>query len=211
MRNRRSPTRRKRLSHKQPAQIAVIAPFALLALFGIVGLVIDIGVFRLIDSELENAADAAALAAVWYDPVCPGDPNNQLTWDWRCGNGNPDPSQNDNSPGMATKMAQAFGYQNLGLATTLCGSTPVIDNPIVHPLQAPKARAVTVIVHCHAGYLAGRILGLGSTEITRWATAEIGDAQDVPDGNGTIRRYINDYNYTPPNAPPPLVARLVPQ
>ena len=60
-----------RLRHRHPAQIAVIAPFAIIALIGVLGLVIDIGMFRLIDSELENAADAAALAAAWYDPVCP--------------------------------------------------------------------------------------------------------------------------------------------
>jgi hypothetical protein len=196
--------------HRQPAQIAIIAPFAIVALISIVGVVVDIGIFRLIDSELENAADAAALAAAWYDPVCPGadsvNPDDPVERDLRC----PLPTPTDN----AAARAQEFGHYNLGLASTLCGSMPVIDPPLVHPILSPNTRAVTVIVHCRAGYVVGRILGLGSTEITRWGTAAIGQEQDVVDTNGTIRRNLGAYVAYPvvTNTPaPPLLVRLVPQ
>lgn len=200
-----------RVRYRQPAQIALMVPFTIIALIGIMGLVIDVGVFRLIDSELENAADAAALAAAWYDPVCPGsdpadvsDRSDPAAADPRCPLGD--------TAEHAFAVAQQFGADNLGLATALCGSTPVIDQPLVHPIQSPNARAVTVIVHCRAGYLAGRILGLGSTEITRWATAGLGEEQDFTEPDGTIRRNLGAYAAYPglSNPPAPLIARLVP-
>lgn len=182
------------LRHKHPAQIGVIAPFAIIALIGVLGLVIDIGVFQVIDSELENAADAAALAAAWYDPVCPVAPDP----DPRCADGN--------QPGMAITVAQQYVDYNTSLASALCGSPiPRLDNNSVlaHPIQSPRAQGVTVILQCRAGYLAGRILGLGSTEITRWGTAAIGEQQ----AGGAMGGYVARGG----SLTPPLIAGLVPQ
>ncbi|MDQ6671957.1 MAG: pilus assembly protein TadG-related protein [Chloroflexota bacterium] len=185
---------RSRLRHKHPAQIAVITPLAIIAFVGLLGLVVDIGVFRLIDGELENAADAAALAAAWYDPVCPYTPDI----DPRCAA--------DNQPGMALRVAQQFASYNTGLAGALCGSPlpRLDDNSVrVHSIQSPKTTGVTVILQCRAGYLAGRVLGLGSTDITRWGTAAIGERQP----GGTMGPYVVYVDTTSP----PLIAGLVPQ
>ncbi len=186
-----------RLRHNQPAQIAVITPLAIIALIGVMGLVIDIGLFRVIDSELENAADAAALAAAWYDPVCPY----------------PDPRcAADNAPSTAVGVAQRFADYNTGLAQALCGSpiarlTP--DSVPVHQIQSPKTNGVTVILQCRAGYLAGRVLGLGSTEITRWGTAAIGEESDVI-ADGTTHRTMGAYVDRGGASIPPLIAGLAP-
>jgi hypothetical protein len=181
---------RRRLRGRQPAQIALIMPIAVITCIGVLGLVLDIGLFRVIDSEFENAADAAALAAAWYDPVCPGLGDTQLPTDTRC-------IRADNQPDSAPVIATAVAQANLGLASKLCASQPTI---IVQPgqLNTPSAPAVSVIIQCHAPYLAGAVLGLtGGSDITRWASAAIGDEQ-----NGSL----SDYNL---NDPSPLVAALV--
>ncbi len=185
------------VSHaRQRAQIAIVAPFAIIALVSILGLVLDFGIFRIIDSELENAAGAAALAAVWYDPDCP-------VTDPRGGVGN--------TTGYADTAAEQFAQKNFGVATVLCGSTPTIDHPVLsHPINQPNALAVTVIVHCDAGYLAGRLLGLGSVTITRWGTAAIGNA--VVDGTSwKMGTYLPPPGgMVPPVGSPNLIAGLVP-
>ena len=172
---------------RQRAQIIVVAPFAIIALVSILGLVVDFGMFRLIDSELENAADAAALAAVWYTPVCP-------TTDLRCATDNGQP--NKTAPQVATQFAQS----NLGLARALCGTDPTID-PHIQPIQQPSTTAVTVIIQCDAHYLAGSILGLRQTQITRWATAAIGDKDPV---TGKMGSYV-----APPAGSASLIAGLM--
>jgi hypothetical protein len=177
-------------------------PIAVIMCIGILGLVLDIGIFRVIDSEFENAADAAALAAAWYDPVCPvvnqaGPPS--LPQDPRCMT-NPDNTQ-DSAAGIATRVATA----NLGLASKLCAgpptiSLPQIDNPPSLWIQSPTARAVSVVITCNAPYLAGAVLQVngGNTQITRWATAALGSMQQ----DGTFAYHAGDST--------PLVTSLVP-
>src|SRR5439155_27371846 len=67
LRGRRSVIKRRR----QPAQTFVIAALAMTSMLGALSMVIDAGVYFVIQRQLQNAADAAALAAVWYDPACP--------------------------------------------------------------------------------------------------------------------------------------------
>jgi hypothetical protein len=167
-----------RLGHRQPAQIALIMPIAVLACIGILGLVLDIGIFRVIDSEFENAADAAALAAAWYDPVCPSIDRPGLPADPRCLT-NPDGTlRTDNTRDSASTIASRVASANLGLASRLCADTPVV-NPQIHSIQSPNAQALSVIVSCHAPYLAGAAIQVnsGSSQITRWATAALGSVQ----------------------------------
>jgi len=76
--------------------------------------------------------------------------------------------------------------------------------------QTPNTPAVTVIMQCDAGYLAGSILGLQPARITRWATAAIGNQVLVVDSNGKARRTLG--TYLPPAGSvgaPPLIATLV--
>jgi uncharacterized membrane protein len=164
--------RSRRLTGKQRGQVALITPIAVIACIGILGLILDIGIFRLIDSELENAADAAALAAAWYDPVCP-------VLDSRCAT--------DNTAGFATPKAREMAKHNLHVAAALCGDDPPnkdanIQVQTSNQIHNPSAPAVSVIISCKAPYLAGAVLRLsGDSQIIRWATAAIGDKQ--PDGS----------------------------
>ena len=58
------------LRRRQPAQITALALYAMLVLTGALALVVDAGVFFVTQRQLQTAVDAAALAAVWYSPVC---------------------------------------------------------------------------------------------------------------------------------------------
>ena len=58
------------LKHRQQAQITPLALYAMLILIGALSLVVDAGVFFVTQRQLQTAVDAAALAAVWYTPVC---------------------------------------------------------------------------------------------------------------------------------------------
>src|SRR5258708_3264043 len=60
---------------RQPAQTFVMAAVAITALIGTLSLVVDAGVYFVIQRPLQNAADAAALAAVWYYPACTNPPD----------------------------------------------------------------------------------------------------------------------------------------
>jgi hypothetical protein len=185
-------------------------PIAVIACIGVLvlGLVLDVGIFRLIDSEFENAAAAGALAAAWYDPVCPAPGDPAYLPPVPGGTGvpcaNPDgtprpdnpyqPVPNDAATFVATRTAKA----NLGLATRLCASQPSIQVN-AQPITDPSTRAVSVIITCNAPYLAGALLSGtgGSSQITRWATAAIGTVQK----DGTFAYFPNDPN---------TVASLVP-
>jgi hypothetical protein len=165
------------LARRQPAQVALIMPIAVITCIGILGLVLDLGVFRMIDSEFKNAADAAALAAAWYDPVCPVVDRRLDTppgppVDARCVR--PD---NQNANG-AVSVANSVALSNLGLVSKLCADPPNVT-PQFHPIQSPNVQAVSVIITCNAPYLAGAVLRIspGSTSITRWATAGLGSVQ----------------------------------
>jgi len=152
-------------------------PVALIACIGVLGLVLDVGIFRVIDSEFENAADAAALAAAWYDPVCPvvdRTAQGGLPVDPRCVR--PD----DNYQNAAFDVARKVAASNLGLASKLCATAPELNPPPnVKPIRSPDAQAISVIVTCNAPYLAGAVLqaGSGSSQIIRWATAGLGSIQ----------------------------------
>ncbi|MBV9895016.1 MAG: hypothetical protein JO020_12670, partial [Chloroflexi bacterium] len=51
-------------------QTFVIAALAMTTMLGALSMVVDAGIYFVIQRQLQNAADAAALAAVWYDPAC---------------------------------------------------------------------------------------------------------------------------------------------
>jgi hypothetical protein len=51
-----------------------MAALGMVAMLGAVSLVIDAGVYFVLQRQLQNAADAAALSAVWISPACPINP-----------------------------------------------------------------------------------------------------------------------------------------
>ena len=154
----------RRPAHKQRAQIALLMPVAVLTCIGILGLVLDVGLFQVIDTEFENAAAAGALAAAWYDPVCP-------TTDSRC-------ARPDNTAGSASNIAGTVANANLGMASKLCAS-PLTIQVQEHAIESPDVQAVSVVISCDAPYLAGAVLqvGSGTSQIVRWSTAGLGSVQ----------------------------------
>jgi hypothetical protein len=61
---------------RQPAQTLVVAVVAMTTMLGALSMVVDAGVYFVLSRQLQNAADAAALAAVWYWPAC------DFTWSY---------------------------------------------------------------------------------------------------------------------------------
>src|SRR5438477_12925628 len=59
-----------RLKHRESGQAIALAAVALIAVVGAVAFVIDVGFFFEGRRELQNAADAAALAGVVFLPNC---------------------------------------------------------------------------------------------------------------------------------------------
>lgn len=189
----------KQLRHKQRSQIIVIAPIALLAFAGMLGVVVEIGLSKLIQSEMQNAADAAALASVWYGPDAPCSSSDN-----RCAIDNAQVTTAalpDNSPSAAAnKVARDYVQANGQLATTLCGA-PLDVSPQPGNLKVPRVNAITVVVSCQAGFFGAQLFGLLPREIWAAGTAAIGS----DDATGNI---------VAPRSPGPgekFVGRLVQQ
>ena len=202
-----------RLGARQPAQIALIAPVAIMVFIAVIGLVVDIGFFRLIDSEMENAADAAALAAAWYDPVCPNNPQQtNPPQDPRCEfKSDGITPRTDNDPSRCAPQtcaeyeATLVATQNLGLASALCDSSVLVQVSNPTPPNAPGARAVSVVIECNAPHVVGRILGVSQDmQIYRWGTAALGQ---VAAGSNPSRPSLGGYVA---GSSAPLLAALVP-
>ena len=158
--------------HRHRGQIIVIAPVAILAFVGMLGMVVDLAFFQLLRSEMQNAADAAALASVRYDPICPYAPPDYLS------------CASDNAANKAPTVARdyagdpASARYNGSLVRTLCASSPVVS-PQPGVLRRPAvAPAMTVVITCEAGWFGARLFGLGPIEIWVTSTAAIGGPVD---------------------------------
>ncbi len=210
------------MRRRQPAQTAVLAAVAMTCLIGALSMVIDAGVYFVIQRELQNAADAAALAAVWYGPACfetlPGwqtagcQNHASLTPVPECQTAEHGPSPGNDDPAPCTAAVQ-MTQANWGVALSLCsgpstGSTVpiVIDtHPGIPPAGAENVPNVTpyvVTLSCDAPHWFAHILpGVGlSMQIGASSSAALGwlgPSGQLQGGN------------TPPNPPQPLVARLL--
>ena len=180
--------------HRQPAQITPLALYAVLILVGALSLVVDAGVFFVTQRQLQTAVDAAALAAVWYHPVCDylGSPDCQTTQPalppqrWSC-----DPV----SP--ADCVANAVLQENLGYTGALCRD--------VSPSPAGRTDIVTVTINgqplsmnyyimtvdCDAPYWFARVFPSipVTTHIRAFARATIGYGTTTgvaPSGTGQL-------------------------
>src|SRR6266851_4935095 len=58
------------MRRRQPAQTFIMAALGMVSMIGALSMVVDAGVYFVLQRQLQNAADAAALAAVWYEPAC---------------------------------------------------------------------------------------------------------------------------------------------
>src|ERR1700738_4803833 len=61
---------RRSIRHRQSGQTIVLAAVAMVAVVGALAMVIDAGIFFVVQRQLQTAADAGALAGAWHDPVC---------------------------------------------------------------------------------------------------------------------------------------------
>jgi hypothetical protein len=188
-----------RLRHRQRAQITPLALYAVFVLVGALALVVDAGVFFVTQRQLQTAADAAALAAVWYTPVCSFtlDPDCEATAPavptppagWSC------------NATAADQVACAVLQQNLGYTGALCSDiSPEPDGHLDRPSNGTTYYVLTV--NCDAPYWFARIFPSipATVHLRVFARATVG----YPTPTGVTRD-----NPNAPNPPPPLVSRLV--
>jgi uncharacterized membrane protein len=177
------------LGYRQRAQITPLALYAVLILVGALSLVVDAGVFFVTQRQLQTAVDAAALAAVWYSPVCDSlDPAH--TGDCKASA----PALPAAPAGWtclttADCVANAVLQQNLAYTGALCRDlTPVPDGRT----QAVGSLSYYIMtVDCDAPYWFARIFPSipATTHIRAFARATIGygTATGVaPTGTGTL-------------------------
>jgi hypothetical protein len=183
--------------HRQRGQIMPLAMYGLIVLIGAVALVVDAGVFLVTQRQLQNAVDAAALAAVWYAPVC----SSVL--------GSP-PECSHSLPGLPAAAAwitppcstqadcvgDAVLQENLGYSGGLCRS---LSRTVSHPTGGGLVH-YQVAVTCDAPYSFARILPDMPASVQLFASAEA--AVGYPTAT--------DVSAAPPSGPAPaLVSRIV--
>ena len=201
------------LWRRERGQVYAIAAVAMIAMLGAVSMVIDAGVFFVIQRQLQNTADAAVLAAVWYDPACP-----KNTWDsYGCqpSNANPpqpecamSPNVNDAPCNAAADSVKA----NWSVALALCagpksatGTVQIAAGPGIltgnGSLNVPTVQPYVVTLTCNAPHWFAQVLPgvLPTMTISASASAALGWL-------GPNGQLLGDPR---PVSNPPLVARLL--
>ena len=218
------------IRRRQRAQTFVIAALAMTSMLGALSMVIDAGVYFVIQRQLQNAADAAVLAAVWYDPACPSGQLNQVTaqLDWlnagcQTSTSGPTPLNCDPSPAVpnppypydprpctaATQQVLA----NQSVALSLCAgpnlpSGTIQVNITAYPglppsrsLNVPNVVPYVVTLSCDAPHWFGR--ALPNVKLTMNISVSAAAALGWLDTNGQL---VGGNRPTPTT---PLVARLI--
>lgn len=170
---------------RERGQTLAIAAVSMVALVGALAMVVDTGMFFVIQRHLQTAADAGALAGAWYDPICPlGSPGCLGEKDWALS--------------VAINVARA----NSDTIAPLCpGGINVLPPQTGTTLIRPRnVNTIVVTVECEASYSFGRILGLSTKHISASAAAAIGDRISATNGD------ITDFTGPGPNG---RIARLI--
>lgn len=167
---------------RKRGQAMALGAVAMVAMVGFLAFVIDAGMFFMIRRELQNTADAAALAGAAFlekqtnNPLPPnGDVLNVPPLTPQCTGGlgltSPSPEQL-----KAAQIACTYGFQNAVTAGKLCLGPVQMDTPTFGKWP-PKNISPTIVVnfHCEAGYSFGRIIsGLTNRQISASAEAALG-------------------------------------
>jgi hypothetical protein len=157
-------------------QAIVFAAIGMVALVGASAMVIDLGIFFVIQRSMQNAADSAALAAAWYYPVCDpiaqGSGGCQPSGSWTSVHPIPPGdscfsrpySPSDREP---CAVAKEYANRNLALVAGLCSGPAsnaalpaVASYPGGPPYILANGGAVNIYVvtiECYAPYWFGHI------------------------------------------------------
>jgi uncharacterized membrane protein len=168
---------------RERGQTLAIAAVSMVALVGALAMVVDTGMFFVIQRHLQTAADAGALAGAWYDPICPLGSIGCLE-------------------GSASTVAINVARANSDTIAPLCpGGITVLPPQTGTTLIRPRnVNTIVVTVECEASYSFGRILGLSPKHISASAAAAIGDRISATNGD------ITDFTGPGPNG---RIARLI--
>jgi Flp pilus assembly protein TadG len=160
-----------------------LAAVAMVGMIALLAYVVDAGMFFMIRRELQNTADAAALAgAAFLEPLSTNEPLSVRTV--------PSPLSaqctavvglitDSDPPTQALKRdagaaACYYGTQNAAGARKLCEQAVIMDTPGFTTWPGHSSPAIVVNFHCVAGYSFGRIVGLSNRTISAGSTAAIG-------------------------------------
>jgi hypothetical protein len=189
------------LVSRQPGQTIVLVPIGLIAMFGMAALIVNIGLIFMLRSELQNAVDAAALAAAWYFPVC-----QEQTGP---GGGPPHVCGSDFS--SADSAARFYFNRNVPIASRLCDLS---GNPNVLPGGNPQAvttppNFVIVYATCTAHMSFGGIFSVTALSVDASATAALCDAGVQNNTNPPLCTGPDLTSITSLTAPGSVATRLV--
>jgi hypothetical protein len=210
---------------RQRAQTFVLAALAMTSMLGALSMVVDAGVYFVVQRQLQNAADAAALAAVWYDPACPsGHKDSFGNFDWKtagCQPTQPDPTPVNcqasppppNPPYLydpkPCTAATEEVLANQSVALSLCAgpNLPTGTIPVVitvspgTPLYIPQVSTYVVTLSCDAPHWFGR--ALPNVNLTMHISVSASAALGWLGPNGQL------LGGSRPSPNTPLVARLL--
>jgi uncharacterized membrane protein len=193
-------------------QTIVLAAVAMVSIVGALAIVVDQGIFYVVQRQFEAAADAGALAGSWHDPVCPAAFASE-----GCLVSAATPAMVTTSPcdtydtsitAPCAPCTTGFPACDVALANAntvaqLCASPPhgtvATGTTLVRP---HAANTIVVIVQCTAGYSFGRILNLATKQIRFGSAAAMG---------GWNNGDIGDFPTTcvPTTSTPCLIGRLI--
>ena len=197
------------LRRRQRAQSFVIAALAMTSMLGALSMVIDAGVYFVIQRQLQNLADAAALAAVWYSPACDA-ANMQDAGCQTSGWGAPPPTCTVVGELGPCTISNEWVQANESAVLSLCAGPnlpagaiePAVDAHMGTALNVPSLNTWVVTLDCNAPHWFGRVLpGVNLT-------------MDIRASSSTALGWLTDGGQIVGNSPPPppnahLVARLI--
>jgi hypothetical protein len=203
-------------ARRERGQAIGLAGVALVAMVGMLAFTIDAGLFFMIRRELQNTADAAALAGMgaWVDCQffsVPGSPSFGV------------PAVAPPCDAVGANAVDEYIARNSSVTRRLCTSAPSRDNAptfntfVDFPPTGGQSPSTTVSVSCQTTYSFGRILGLSDARIR--AIARAAAVTLIDDGVNPVQTvdYTGQFYVLPPwaggNPPPPYVihvARLIP-
>jgi hypothetical protein len=157
-----------------------LAAVAMVSIVAIVAFVIDASTFFVIRRELQNAADAAALAGALYIS-----PNTPVPAPGTCNTSDPSPAfpsppypavlRNGPMHPEPVKAACYYADINSAQATRLCNTPAGFKNAYTRGDSHGGPYPVLVVeVSCKAQYSFGRIMNLAPREISAYAIAALG-------------------------------------